>query len=64
MKLIINRYDLKIVTENQTDLAYIEEVLKLKHHGDKLLAMRENFSEVDTNLGLCQIVIKPLEVKK
>lgn len=42
MKLKVNRYSLQITPENETDEAYIEEVLGLRYDGDVVHLVRDN----------------------
>ena len=42
MKLELERYRIKIIPENGMDEAYLEEVFKLKRHGDNLKITRIN----------------------
>ena len=42
MRLKVNRYSLQITPENETDEAYIEEVLGLRNGGDVIHLVRDN----------------------
>lgn len=42
MRLKVNRYRLQITPENETDEAYIEEVLGLRNGGDVIHLVRDN----------------------
>jgi len=42
MILKVNRYGLQITPENETEEAYIEEVLGLRNKGDVIWLVREN----------------------
>lgn len=45
MRLVIERHGLMIVPENEVDKAYIEDTLKLCHHGDSVSLRRVNIPE-------------------
>lgn len=42
MKMLVGRYTILIVPENETDAAYLEEVFGLKKEGDWIQAKRVN----------------------
>jgi hypothetical protein len=44
MKMMVERRSIVITPENETDVAYIEEVLKLKEDGDQTVVTRINAS--------------------
>ena len=42
MRLKVGRYSIQIIPDNETDVAYVEEVLGLKRGGDTCECKREN----------------------
>lgn len=42
MKLVVSLYAMQIIPENEVDVAYLEEVFKLRQGGDAIPAVRVN----------------------
>lgn len=55
MKLEVRRFAIEIVPESEEDIAYIEEVLKLKSQGDSCECIRQNML---TTLSISYIEIR------
>ena len=58
MKLKVNRYSLQIIPENETDEAYIEEVLGLKESDSRTNAVRVAPIGLDHALAYVEIKAK------
>ncbi len=64
MKLTVHRHYLEIRPEDDTDEAYIEEVLGLRNEGDVIHLVRENCGTMFCLLDLRTMTVKQDEARK
>lgn len=55
MKMEVDRYSIRLIPENETDEAYIEEVLGLRKKGDRAQATRVAPVGLDGALAFVEI---------